>query len=155
MHEVRPAKFMDIPEICALVLRVHPYTKYAEYPINMDRKMKPLLMESIRSGNGCAFVSLLEGKITGFIIGMVDDLYQVLNVKYATDLFFYVGPEDGHGASGLLDAFIAWARTVPKVVVIRLGITDIVSPDYMRVSKLYERKGLVRNGVLHEMGIAA
>lgn len=147
MSEIRPAKFGDIPELCALMLRVHPTTKYAQFSINMDRKAKPLLMESIRSGNHCLYVSVVGEKITGFLMGMIDDLYHILNVKYATDLFFYVSPGDGRGGIGLLDAFIAWAWSIPAVVCIRLGITDIISNDYSRVAKLYERKGLVQEGV--------
>lgn len=152
MHEVRPAKFGDIPEICSLMLRVFPLTKYAEFPLNMDRKMKPLLLESIRSGNSCVFVSTVNAKITGFLVGMVDDLYHVLNVKYATDLFFYVEPGDGHGGAKLLDTFIAWAETIPKVVRIRMGATDALG-EYSRVAKLYERRGFSQEGVLYDMGV--
>ena len=144
---------MDIPAICDLMEEAHATSKYKKYPLAMDRKFKPLVMESIRSGNGCVFISTTDDKVTGFIIGAVDDLYHVLNVKYATDMFFYVTPAGGGAGVKLLNAFISWARGVPGVVRIRLGSTNAVG-DYERTAKLFERKGLTQEGVMHEMEIA-
>lgn len=145
---IRPALYVDIPEICALAVEAHSASKYAKYPMNLKGKFKPLLMESIRSGNSCLFVSERKGKVTGFIIGMIDDLYHVLNVKYATDIFFFAQRDGG----ALLDAFIEWAGRIPGVVQIRLGATDAVG-DYTRVEKLFGRKGLIQEGVMYTMEI--
>lgn len=151
---IREAKFVDIPGICTLMLEGHAVSKYKEYPINVDRKLKPLIMESIRSGNHCVFVSTIDERITGFLIGMVDDLYHILNVKYATDLFFYVADVDRKGGVGLLNEFIQWARQVPNVVRIRLGVTNVAEGvDYDRVAKLYVQKGFIQEGLLFEMEV--
>jgi len=147
---VRPALYSDIPRLVELLEEMHARSKYAEYPVS-KRKFKDLCMESIRSGNGCLFVSEDKGEIRGFIIGAVDDLYHVLRVKYATDLFFYVS-EQGKGAGQLVTQFIDWAIAKPDVVTIRMGATDAIT-DFNRVAKLYERKGLTQEGVMHEMRI--
>ena len=147
---IRPALYADIPTICALMIEGHKVSKYKDYPLDTKRKFRTLLMESIRSGNSCVFVAERQGVVVGFLVGMVDDLYHILNVKYATDLFFFALYE----GSALLDAFIEWAKIQPGVVRIRLGATDVVE-DYNRVAKLYDRKGLTQEGALYEMEIGS
>lgn len=153
MHTVRPATFSDIPSICILMELAHIESKYAEYRLDLNRKFKPLLMESIRSGNGCVYVSLAGDNITGFIVGMIDDLYHVLHVKYASDMFFYALPSDPRGFVALLDEFLGWAQQVPDVVRIRLGATNAVG-DFHPVAKLYVKKGLTLEGEMYEMEVS-
>lgn len=148
---VRPAQYRDIPRLTELMLEAHAGSKYAGYKPN-PKKFKGICMEMMRSGKGCAFVSEVRGVVEGFLIGMTDDLYHILNEQYATDLFFYVSERDGRGGIALLDSFLAWAGSIPAVVTVRLGITDLVG-DYDRIAKLYERKGLVREGLMYEMRI--
>lgn len=116
------------------------------------KRFKDLCLHSIRSGNGCVFVGEVDGVIEGFLIGMVDDLYHVLQPKYATDIFFYVSDRDQTSATGLIDAFVNWAEQVPDVVSIRLGATDAVK-TYKRTEKMYIRKGFVQEGVMYEKRI--
>lgn len=128
---------------------LHACSRYSHYQLQIKR-FKDLCLHSIRSGNGCVFVSGNDDQIEGFIIGMVDDLYHVLQPKYATDLFFYVSERDQVNAPGLIDAFIDWAWSEPNVVSIRLCATDAVV-DYTRTAKLYKRKGFVQEGEMYEM----
>ena len=100
----------------------------------------------------CVFVCEKDGAVEGFIIGMIDDLYHVLQPKYATDVFFYVSERDQRGAAGLFAAFIDWARAVPNVVSIRVGATDAVE-DFERVAKLFKRKDFVQVGGIYEVRI--
>lgn len=109
-------------------------------------------MESIRSGNGCLFVVEKNEVVEGFLIGTMDNLYHVLRVKYATDLFFYISERTQYGALGLIKEFIDWALSKPDVVSIRMGATDAIE-NFNRVAKLYKRKGLVQEGVMYEMRI--
>jgi len=148
---IRPAKYSDIPRLVELAKELHGRSRYADYGLRVA-KVKDLIMESIRSGNGCVFVAEINGIIEGFIVGAIDDLYHILKAKYATDIFFYVSKRDQRSAPGLLDAFIEWAKIVPSVVSIRLGATDAVG-DYERVAKLFARKGLKQEGVMYEMKI--
>ncbi len=148
---VRSSTYSDIPRICEILSELHQISKYAGYQINM-RQFKELCMESIRSGNNCLFVYEENGSVEGFLIGIIDNLYHVLREKYASDLFFCKSLTAKGDATGLMAAFLEWAKSQPGVVSIRMGATDVVS-DYNKVSKLYDRCGMIQEGVLYEMRI--
>lgn len=150
MASVRPAIYQDIPRLCELLKEGHADSKYAQYRLDIKNRFKPFVMESVRSGDHCVFVSETNGQVEGYLIGMVDDLYQFLAVQYATDVLFWVSKrDDKRNFIRLLDAFREWAASHPKVVRIRYGVTDVVG-DTGPVERLYERKGLRREGALFE-----
>ncbi len=151
---IRPAKFSDIPDICSLMAEGHKKSTLSAYPINVKRKLKPLLMDSIRSGTKCVYVAIKDEKVIGFIVGVIDDLYHILDVKYVADLFFYVAKDDRGEGGALFDAFIAWGKSQKGVVRIRPSATNVVG-SYERTAKMYARKGFTQEGVIFDMEVSS
>ena len=116
---VRAATFGDLPAICKLMEEMHASGTYAKYPLQIERKFKPLVMELMRSGRGCALVSVVHDEITGFLLGMADSLCHVFDVMFATDVFFYP-PEGDVDLVNIMYEFQAWAKSVDGVALIRV-----------------------------------
>lgn len=153
---VRPARFGDIPALYALMEEMHGRSIYRDVDEIDERECKRLFMGCIQrhgqtNEGGClVLVAERDGKVEGFIIGMLDRLYHVGRKLVATDLFFYVSERgDPRDAGRLLDEMIAWAAGAKNVVAIRPGITDAIDPD-CRARALYERRGFRKAGVIYE-----
>jgi len=144
---IRVARFGDIPRLCELVIEAHGKSKYRDIKLNINL-FKDLCKNCIVSGNGCLFVCETKGTVEGYLIGAVDVLYQILTVKYATDLQFYVSENAGRGAFGLMNSFLGWARD-QKVYSVRIGAVDMIE-NYDRFSALLKRKGFAQEGILFE-----
>lgn len=153
---IRPAKFGDINALVELMKEGHARSKYAGRDEVDVKEAKALLMASIqrhglkREGGTCVFVT---DQVDGFMMGMVDRVYHVGTKLVAQDLFYYaregVKPQD---AVGLLGAYLDWAESIPNVIEIRNGVTDIIG-DVERVEALYRRRGFTRCGVIMERKI--
>ena len=133
----RPATYADLPAICAMMAALHLASPYRDYPLSIERKFKPMAMGLMQSGNGCVFVN-----DTGFFMGSAEPLCQIYNVKFATDVFVW----PGESGDALVSAFIAWSRTVPGVVRIRVSATN--------AEDLYESAGLSREGAIYTMEVS-
>ncbi|MCP4536511.1 MAG: hypothetical protein GY832_05135 [Chloroflexi bacterium] len=137
--------------MCELIKEAHAKSKYADYRLDLKGKFKPLCMEAIRSGNHCLFVSEKNGIVEGFLIGVTDDLYAVLKEKYATDVLFWISERDNpRNFVRLAMTFVEWARSIPGVVRIRMGVTDAVG-ETRPVEKMFETLGMSREGAMFDM----
>lgn len=152
---IRPARFADIPVLARLLREMHGRSTYAGRATLDDRTSKAFLMNALQRNGGRApgatlcVVAERGGEVVGFLLGLIDHCYHVLAELYATDLFFYVSAKgDPFDASRLLGAFLKWAETNPRVIEIRMGITDALG-DPERTSVLYERYGLERSGLMY------
>ncbi len=151
---IRPAKYGDIPAIWELMREMHERSRYVERAQPVMKEGKALLMQRIqRHGGhqgGCSvvFVSETDGRIDGFVVGVLTRLYHYFDKLMATDQFWYVslGARDGLALYG---ALIAWAEANPNVIEIRAGMTDAIS-DYRRTERFFERKGFVKRGAIYE-----
>jgi len=149
---IREARFLDIPRLGAVMEEMHGRSRYAAYGLDLEGFKNQCVQAIEGHGQGtCLFVADGEQKAEGFILGVTDAPYGVIEARYATDLFFYVTlGADPHHASRLYDAFLAWAQAAPGVIEIRNGAVDAIS-DYRRTERLYQRKGLTQEGVLYRM----
>lgn len=156
---IRQAKFGDIPALAALMDEMYRRSKYRDRDEIDMKSAKALVMQCIqrhgmqRAGGSSVFVIDRDGKIDGFIIGLLEPIYHIGKKLTATDLFYYARekarPQD---ALRLFDQFIAWAESIPDVIEIRNGATDAIG-DYRRVEALYRRKGLAQSGVIYERSV--
>ena len=152
---IRAAKFSDIPSIVQLMKEGHARSKYANRDEIDVAEAKRLLMQFIqrhglkREGGTCVFVT---DAVDGFMMGMLDRVYHVGTKLVAQDLFYYCRETTPpQSALGLLAAYTDWAESVPNIIEIRNGITDIVNAEnVVRVESLYQRQGFSRCGVLME-----
>lgn len=154
---VRPALFADVPRLAELVCEGHARSIYADRGEIDLKETKALFVRSIqRSGGrseGSTLVLVAEagGAVEGFIVGLVDRIYHVLDKLYVTDIFFFCTERaDPKDARHLLDRLIAWGKSIPGVIEIKLGITDLFG-DWRRQEVLYKRAGLKQSGVFYKM----
>ena len=80
---------------------------------------------------------------SGFIMGSIEPLCQVYDVKFATDVFFLPGRQP----RGLADAFVNWAKGHKDVKFIR---TSASAPG---ASQAYSDVGLMLEGGIYSMEI--
>jgi hypothetical protein len=148
---IRRAAFNDAPAIMALIRTQHERSKYA----GRCRIAEPALEHVVTSiiaqqgqigpQGSCLFIAEREGKAVAFIAGIVDRIYGVGAKLKAQDLFFV----NEHGTVGdtlkLVDAYLAWARSIRAVLEISLSWIDTM-PGAEKVGQLYARKGLRKCG---------
>ena len=155
---IRPAKFIDIPEIVALLHRAFLRSHYARDGVGeIDvKEAKRLLVESIRRhgliGIGGTYVMVSEtaGMIRGLILGTLHRVYSIGNRLMATDLF-WVADEDVEPADPyrLMKGMIEWASAAPAVAEIRCGTTAAIAVDPGAAGVILKRLGLVEYGNLY------
>lgn len=156
MGVIRAAKFADLPKIADLMTEMYERSKYkARDEIDM-KEAKALVMQSIQRhglktlGGTCVYVIEGEGKLDGFIIGVLKRTYDIGKKLQATDWFFYAreGVEP-RSPIALFDKYLAWAEAIPDLVSLVNGATDAIG-DPGRVEFLYRRRGFVQCGVIYE-----
>jgi len=157
---IREAKFADVIALANLLRQAHARSKYAALCEVDAAEAKRLLAAGIqRHGgqhDGATLVLVAEDgekRVCGLFFGMLCRVYHIGDALEATDLFFYLGEgADPRDAKRMLDTFTTWAEGVPKVVTIRHGATDTMG-GYERVSRMFERRGMARSGVIYERRI--
>lgn len=154
---VRAAKFVDIPQMAALLEDGYQRSIYAGKATFDIIEAKRLAATAIQRhgqsnlGGSLVMVSETAGIVDGLLIGVLDNVYPCLKELVATDLLFlqaeHANPKDG---VLMLKHLIAWAKKNPKVIEVHLGVASTVG-DWERVAKLYEAVGLDRCGAMFRM----
>ena len=153
----RPIKMSDLPAVFDMLIEMHGLSKYAG-DVDVDPvAAKALLMQAAQrhggSNNGSTHFMVAEegGKIVGFMVGALQRLYLIGNRLEAMDLFLYAKKTaSAKVAVKLLDSYIEWASSCPKVASIKLSYTNTLGVDGERLGALYERKGFERHGAIYE-----
>lgn len=141
--DVRKAVPNDLTQMVALGYRLCDLTPYKDIPRDRPSIVRAFSV-SMSSQFGCAFVTERDGKLTGLIVGIAQQLW-FSRARYATDLLFYSEhPGDGYK---LLKQFLSWAWKVPGVVEVTMG----QSSGMRRSDALYRRAGLQRVGGVFTM----
>ena len=145
----------EVFDMVALLVRLHPLTRFAG-DVEVDEPYtRQLLAQTIQRNNGrhdgASFVRVCEddaGHICGFIAGMLDRVYHIGTKLWAQDMFFTVEPKAPvRAGSLLLDAYIEWAESNPKVYEIHLSHLDAL-PGQAGLSRNFERRGFIRCGAV-------
>jgi hypothetical protein len=153
---IRRALHVDQPALEGLIRRQHAASKYAASCDISDKALESTMLGLIagqgQNSVGASHVAVAEreGKIVGFIAGVLHRIYFIGNKLEAGDLFF-VNEGTLADALGLLDSFIAWAKNNPKVLTIKLSWSDTI-PGAENVTKLFYRKGLRMCGEVWAVG---
>ena len=146
---LRPAILSDLPRLFELILAMHAGSKYAEREIDVDATTaKSILMDGVlRNGglhNGSTLLNVVEkdGRVEGFMLGILQRVYSIGNRLEAQDFWLYC---TAHAPSAsvhkLIDAYLAWAEDNPKVAEITLSWTNAMQVDGAKLGRLYHRKG--------------
>lgn len=154
---IRPAKFADVPRIAELLEEAYGGSIYADRAAFDVKTAKALLVQALHrhghktAGGSLVMVGEKGGVVEGFIVGAVERVYHVLDRFMATDMWFVCSKRaDPRDASRMLKAFVEWAESNPKVIEIRMGITNAMGDGWRKAGKLYERAGFVEAGGMYE-----
>lgn len=150
---VRSPLTSEVFALCDMLVRLHPLTRFHGH-VGVDEKhTRSLIAQIIQRNNGLhdggTFIRVIEnedGRICGFVAGMLDRVYHIGDMLWAQDLFLTTEPDAPMRApSILLDAYVDWALANPKVYEIHLSHLDAL-PDQDRLDKHYERRGFIHCG---------
>ena len=154
---IRDAKFSDVPRIAEILENAHRDSIYADRAAFDAKEAKALTVQALQrhghktAGGSLVLVAEKDGVVEGFIIGCLERVYHVLDKFLATDMWFFCTKKaDARDPLRLLKAFVAWAESHPKVITIRMGITNAMGDDWRRAGKLYQRAGFVEAGAMYE-----
>lgn len=150
---IRAAKYGDIPAIYGIVVDAHQRSKYADLSELDERIVKATVMNAIQrhggSQVGAHFVAVADNGtgIEGFIIGVLQPLYQIGKRLEATDQL-WICREGAHHATAmrLLKAMHKW---VPEGAIIRQGVTDAISNPAV-TGRLLRKAGMSQSGMIYE-----
>lgn len=157
---IRPYKTFDYRALDGLIRRQHAASKYAGRVQISDKALDGLLMSMVaqqgQHGPQGSHISVAvrDGKVVGFIAGVLDRVYHIGNKLTANDLFFVNEGGSVGDTFGLIDSYVAWAKANRKVLEIMLSWSDTL-PGAERVAELYVRKGFVKVGEMFEMRLDA
>jgi hypothetical protein len=137
----------------------YPRSKYAgRVRINdasLDHVITSLIGQQNQIGVQGSLVLLAEndGKLTGFIAGILDRIY-LFGAKLKANDVFFVNTGPASDAAKLFDGYVNWARSIRAVEEIRATWTDIL-PESSKVAKLYARKGFAKTGEIYALAMEA
>ncbi len=145
----------DYAMIEKLIRRQHLASKYAGRVGINDKALSQLLLGlhagQAQSGPQATFVAVSEehGKVCGFIAGSLARIYGIGDKLGAAEVFL-VNEGKAGGSMRLIDAYIAWAQSNPRVVEIGMTWTNAL-PGSERLAALYRRKGFTCAGETFEL----
>lgn len=155
---VRAAKFADIPAMIAVMQRAQSRSEFARCTFDREEARQTLANGLNRHGHtnrggGLILVSETDGRVRGFILGLLDSVYPFLKELRATDLLFILDEDaDPRDALRMVKELKAWALQAPKVIKVELGATNAIG-DWERTAKLYAREGFTQYGGIFQMTI--
>lgn len=154
---IRPAAMADLPALYELVMDMYKRSKYAADAEVDQPTARALLMQAIQrhggKNNGSTHFVVTEegGFLTGFMIGTLQRIYLIGNRLEAQDMYLYARKDASPRAGlALLNSYLEWAESCPKVGTIKLSYTDALEVDGDKLTALYERKGFQRIGAMFE-----
>lgn len=151
---IRAARLDDLAALHGLVLDMHRATDYGARGVHVSEKAaKNLFRDAVirngRTNDGGTLVNVVEvaGKLVGFMVGALQRVYLIGSRLEAVDVFLFCSKAaPARAPERLIDAYLAWARSNPKVAEITLSFTNAGGVKTGKLAKLYERKGFARCG---------
>jgi hypothetical protein len=151
---IRPARLDDLVKLHALVLEMHQATDYPARGIGVSETaakalFRDAVMRNGRTNDGGVLLNVIEvaGELRGFMLGLLQRVYMIGDRLEAQDAFLYCSPyAPARAPERLIDAYIAWAESNPKVAEIALSFTNAGGVKVKKLARLYERKGFARVG---------
>jgi len=146
--EIKEATGKDLKKIVKLLEGAHVEFGHASVPFDSDT-VRNMIQRVITHQNHIAFI-LVDGKqIRGILAGLNNQLWYSRK-RQVTDLIFYVETGTrGYGAR-LLSVFLGWARKVPNIGEISMGITS-GAKNIDRIGALFEAVGMSKVGGTYSM----
>ena len=148
---IRTATFSDIPAMGNLLKASHARSKYAGRCGVNDKAIEQTLMAMVagqnQQGPGATFAHVVEdeGKVVGFMAGVLSRIYNIGEKLCAADVFLVNENKNLKDTLKLIDDYISWAKRNPKVIEIGLSWSDAL-PNGGDIANIYTRKGATKVG---------
>ena len=135
-------------------MEMYRASEFAERGCTVNQKIvRALLLGGVQRHGGQHAGSMLfnvvefRGQVEGFMLSQLQPVYAIGDQLEAIDAFLYCSKKAPKVSAGLLiDAYVQWAASCPKVVDTVLSWTDVAGVDGRRIGKLYQRKGFKKRG---------
>jgi hypothetical protein len=151
---IRAATPADLPRLRELVEEMHERSEFKARGIELSsRLVQSFLFDGLRKHGGQHAGSTLlnvvdfRGQVEGFMLALLQPVYAVCTKLEAVDFWLFATKRAPKLAPArLIDEYLTWAQSCPKVVDIILSWTDVVGVDGAKLARLYQRKGFRRRG---------
>jgi hypothetical protein len=158
---IRVAKFSDTPHIMRLLRNVHAKSKYAKITALNDKALEQTVMSMIagqnQQGPQASHVTICEhgGQVVGFMASSLNRVYNICDKLVASDTFLVSESKRTVDTVQMIDAFVAWAQSNPKVIEIALTWSNAVAGGH-RLGTVFRRRGYKLAGEQYEvpLGVA-
>ena len=153
---IREAKFTDTPAIAKLMRAAHMKGKYAERSGINEKALDGLIVAMIaghgQSGPQASHVMVIEkgGEVVGFMAGVLNRVYNIGDKLVASDVFLVNEGNSIGDTLKLIDDYVQWATSNPKVIEVGLSWTNANAGGDV-LAKLYKRKGFTLVGEQYEL----
>lgn len=114
----------DLPQVLQLCRELHERSRYARFKPHWPTVTQTLIRCSA-SPVARVFVAVHDDKITGLLVAVAEEYFWAepkMGPRYVSDLFLF--SKRAGDAKRLLDAMVAWAWTVPRVVRVEMGVSS-------------------------------
>lgn len=148
----RPGRAIDAPAIVDILVERQPDTRYQGIAhVDTDYARKMFAQAAFRHGHtnegGCWLeVAESERGIEAFMLGLLSRV-QLVGKKLVAQDALLIGRRDcaPSAMSRLIDGYIGWASSNPRVIDINLSWSDAL-PTGQRFGAVFKRKGFVLCG---------
>lgn len=149
---LRLGTMADNMRLRELFFEMHAASKYA-LTVQIDGPALQKMLVGFQQRNGMTndggtlvVVYEVDGVVEGFMFGLIDRVYHVGDKFVANDAYLYASSRcPARAALDMIDAYILWAESNPRVVETKLSWTNTID-GAEKIEKLYERKGFERSG---------
>ena len=141
---IRQGLFKDIKGMMPLMKEAHDKSLWSDVPVD-DKILRHTLQVVVNSREHCCFVTEIDGKIEGVMIGLTNQMY-FSKKKEAVDLFVYTSDKAMGTGHLLMRRYISWAKKQAGVVKICMGTNSGIDQD--KSKRLYELMGAKHIGDL-------
>ena len=157
--QIRAPLTTEVFGLVDMIVRLHPMTRFHGDVAVDEKYARTLLAQCIqRNGgqhDGGTFIRVCEnddGRLCGFVAGMLDRVYHVGDLLWAQDMFLLTEPDAPFRAStALIDGYVDWAWANPKVYEVHLSHLDAL-PDLNRLDRHFEKRwGFQRCGAVFRL----
>lgn len=145
---IRPAKSTDAFAIVDVIEERYPETRYAGFVSIEPKVARSLMAQAVQRHGGTTEGSTFlmvsengEGVIEAFVLGSLARVYMIGDKLAAADNFLMARKgADPRAMNQLIDAYLEWARSNPKVYEISLSWSDAFE-GASAMNAVIERRG--------------
>lgn len=155
---IRPAKSSDAFAIVAIIEDRYPETRYAGKVAIDARLARQIMAQAVQrhggTTEGSTFLMVSENGeevIEAFVLGGLQRVYMIGDKLAASD-YFLMGKKgcDPRAMQRLIDAYLEWAGSNPRVYEIGLSWSDAI-PGTDAMNAVFERRGFELCGTTYRL----